>query len=125
MSRINNLQNNNFIEELKTKGILEKLLNMDDWEINREEILTWDDDGYEWRLRCKKYSKCSEYDVSCSNWRTIISENLTKAEKRRKISNKSCIIYLVKDYGTDGLIGDYYFENYVFTYINIFKIFKY
>lgn len=107
-----------FIDELKAKDIIKKLPNMDEWSFLEENISEWcDEDGFEWRLRCTKFTN-SEYSISCSNWKTIIGQKMTKAEKRRETIFKSCFIYLAKEYGT-GVKGDIFEGDYVYNYIHV------
>jgi hypothetical protein len=105
-----------FVEELISKGVLEKFPNITDWGMFHKESLEWVEDGFEWKLETHKAGRV-EYRIWCSNWKSIISQKMTKTEKRKKTICKQCTIRPKKD--CDGIKGDIFVGDYVYTYIQI------
>jgi len=106
---------NDFVGEIISK-VLKKLPNTDDWKPLQREILEWQDGDFEWIIETH-YLIGPAYHIYCSNWKTTIKQKMKKAEKRKNTINKNCII-IPRKYYDDGVKGDIFDGDYVFT--NIF-----
>ena len=108
-------KNIDFVGDIFNQGVFEKLPHPSDMDMFQKERVEWLDNGFEWKVELVK-AGIAEYRIWCSNWKSIISQKMTKTEKKKKTIHKHCTVYFRKEYGA-GVKGDIFEAEYAFTHI--------